>query len=71
MNITQTQKTPCYFHLNNETKKSLNQLAKYYKTTQTSLIEEGARMLIQSRLKQISLDMHNSQRVSSLIDQSF
>ena len=49
-------------------KNGLDQLAKYYKTTKTNLIEEGAQMVIRSRLKQINTDIHNARQVSSVMD---
>ena len=68
MNIQEPTRTACHFYLTNDTKNGLDQLAKYYKTTKTNLIEEGAQMVIRSRLKQINTDIHNARQVSSVMD---
>ena len=69
MNIIQPNRTAIYCYLNNDTKKGLDQLAKYFKTTKTSLIEEGVKMVIQARLKQIDIDLRNARQVSQITDQ--
>ena len=68
MNIQEPNRTAFYCYLTNDTKNGLDQLAKYYKTTKTNLIEEGAQMVIRSRLKQINTDIHNARQVSSVMD---
>ena len=54
MNI-QNQIEQVYCSPTNDTKNGLDQLAKYYKTTKTNLIEEGAQMVIRSRLNKFTL----------------
>ena len=65
MTITQIEKKPCYFQLTLEAKSGLDQLAKYYNTSLTNLIEEGARMVIRSRLKRISIENLEAQKLHS------
>ena len=58
-------KKPCYFHLSAEAKSGLDDLARYYDTTLTNLIEEGARMVIRSRLKQITNQSMEARQLNS------
>jgi hypothetical protein len=66
MALTQLpKKKACYFQLTHEAKSGLDELARYYDTTLTNLIEEGARMVIRSRLKRINLESIEAQKLHS------
>jgi len=68
MNIQEPTRKPFYCYLTTDTKDGLTQLAKYHKTTLTHLMEEGAQMVIRSRLKQLDNDDHNARQVGSIMD---
>lgn len=70
MSIPEPDRTSIFCYLTNDTKDAIDQLARYYKTTKTSLMEEGAQMVIRSRLQQIHDDTHNARQVSSVMDTS-
>ena len=60
MHIQEPKRKAIYCHLTKDTKESLDQLAKYHRTTLTNLVEEGAQMVVRSHLKQI----HNQTQVN-------
>ena len=68
MNLQEPNRKPFYCYLSADTKDGLAQLARYQKTTITHLMEEGANMVIRSRLKQLDHDIHNNRQVSSIMD---
>ena len=68
MNIQEPTRKPFYCYLTTDTKDGLTQLAKYHKTTLTHLMEEGAQMVIRSRLKQLDNDVHNARQVGPIMD---
>mgnify|MGYP001197722965 FL=1 len=66
MQIQEPKRQAIYCHLSRDAKSSLDQLAKYHRTTLTNLIEEGAHMVIRSHLKQIQSRNYGTQQTSSL-----
>ena len=66
MQIQEPQRKAIYCHLSRDAKSSLDQLAKYHRTTLTNLIEEGAHMVIRSHLKQIQARQHGTQQTNTL-----
>ena len=66
MNLRTPNREPFFCYLTKDAKDGLNQLAKYHKTTLTSLMEEGAHMVIRSHLKQIHAREYQSQQVNNI-----
>ena len=66
MQIQEPQRKAIYCHLSRDAKSSLDQLAKYHRTTLTNLIEEGAHMVIRSHLKQIQARQYGTQQTNTL-----
>ena len=66
MQIQEPQRKAIYCHLSRDAKSSLDQLAKYHRTTLTNLIEEGAHMVIRSHLKQIQAREHGTKQTNTL-----
>ena len=71
MQIQEPQREAIYCHLTKDTKESLSALAKYHRTTLTNLVEEGANLLIQSKLKQIHQNNYTNDRLKRLIEDSW
>ena len=53
--------------LSKDAKNSLDQLAKYHRTSLTNLIEEGAHMVIRSHLKQIQARQFETESLSKKV----
>ena len=66
MQIQEPKRQAIYCHLSRDAKLSLDQLAKYHRTTLTNLIEEGAHMVIRSHLKQIQARQYGTQQTDSI-----
>ena len=71
MQIQEPQREAIYCHLTKDTKEGLSALAKYHRTTLTNLVEEGANLLIQSKLKQIHQNNYTNDRLKPLIEDSW
>ena len=64
MQIQEPKRKAIYCLLSKDAKNSLDQLAKYHRTSLTSLIEEGAHMVIRSHLKQIQARQFETESLS-------
>ena len=64
MQIHQPERQAIYCHLQKDTKKYLNELAKYHRTSLTNLMEQGAQMVIRSHLKQIQAKQNDYDHLS-------
>ena len=66
MHIEAPQRKAIYCHLTRDTKDSLDQIAKYHRTTLTNLIEQGAQMVVRSHLKQIALQNQSNRQLHGM-----
>ena len=64
MQIQEPKRKAIYCMLSKDAKNSLDQLAKYHRTSLTNLIEEGAHMVIRSHLKQIQARQFETESLS-------
>ena len=66
MHIQAPLRKAIYCHLTKDTKDSLDQLAKYHRTTLTNLLEEGAQMVVRSHLKQIAQQNQSNRQLHGM-----
>ena len=66
MTLAEPKRKPIYAHLSVDAKTGLDQIAKYHRITLTSLLEEGARLVIRNHLKQIHTRNVEAQQMRSV-----
>ena len=67
MNFTPPKRKATYFELDEQTKETLQQIAKYRHSTLSNCLEEGARMLIHRESNRIREDMTDLQTINRMV----
>jgi hypothetical protein len=67
LNFITPKRKPTYFELDEKTKDTLQQIARYRHSTLSNCLEEGARMLIHRESNRIREDMSDLKMVDNMV----